>query len=220
MGEMARWWEEFRPGLDGEIDPCDTARIIQRRLRDVDEAERPAWLDRIFEHLLRVRRAYGVCLFLLEGIADPGYLRVIARYLQPFPATCNDDDEGHLADLIRILGAADDRELLPAVETYLLERDPAPPWSTVPWALWPHRTDLFAQAWSRYFSSEAPADWQNTLVIRSFLTEPEAIGVVRGRLEPEDVERWRVLRDALLRQAGSSSWLSEEQRDALERTVR
>lgn len=220
MTEMKEWWGCFRAELGGRIDPMETARRLQRRLRDLEGPERQVWLDRILEFLLAERRAYGVCLFLLEGITDPGYLRVIARHLEPMPARCDDDDEGNLADLIRVLGAADDRELLPAVEHYLLRRDLAPAWSTVPWALWPHRKALFTTAWNRYFSTEDPAGWHNTLVVRSFLTEPEAIRLVRGRLEEENSERWELLRAALLRQAGSASWLSSSQRAELEKAVR
>ena len=220
MTEMKDWWEQFRADLTGRADPMKAARRIQRRLRELDPVQRRERLERILGFLLSERHDYGVCLFLLESLSDPEYLHVIARHLKPMPARCDDDDEGNLADLIRVLGAAGERELLRPVEHYLLVREPAPAWSTVPWALWPRRKALFSRAWTRYFAGEDPSDRRNTLVVRSFLTEPTAIRVVRARLEAENAERWEVLRAALLYQAGSAGWLTAAQRRALERAVR
>ena len=94
----------------------------------------------------------------------------------PFPELQSDDEEAHLADLIRILAAAGDPALLPAVESYLKDRDVGPHWSTVPWALWPNHGDLFAVAWERFFLGQQVEEWQNTLVVRSFLAEPGCSG--------------------------------------------
>ena len=210
----------FRDWLKTNPDPQEAARALQRQLRSLDDHDRERWLDRIFEHLLARRRAYGICLFLLEGIADPAFLQNISNHMAPLPPLQSDDEEAHLADLIRILAAAEGRKPLPPVETYLLKRDLAPAWSTVPWALWPRRRRLFARAWTRFFRYYEPDQWTNTLVVRSFLTEPQAIRVVRQELEPDNAECWELLRAAVLRQSGLASWLTARQRSALERAIR
>ena len=64
-----------------------------------------------------------------------------------------------------------------------------------------------------------PADWKGTLIIRSLLTEPEAILVVREALAVDSHEHWDALREALIRQAGQIAWLSPDQREALDRVV-
>jgi hypothetical protein len=213
-----RWWERFRRQTAGE-EPYETARRLRRKLRRIKVAERPEFVGRLLHVLLRKDRAYGVTLFLLEGLTDPAYLGTFASKLRPLPGLQSDDEESHLADLVRVVAAAGDDTLLPVVEEYLLRRAVSPHWSSVPWALWPHRRELFRKAWRRFFLDHDPADWTGTLIIRSFLTEPEAIREVREVLVADSGERWDALREALIRQAGVVTWLSPDQRDALDRVV-
>jgi hypothetical protein len=217
--EFENWWAELQrqPGGLRDTDALETARRIGRALRRLSEPDQAEYLDQLLHVLLQRHHAFGVTLFLLEGINDPAVLHRIAAWLVPLPPPQDADEEAHLADLIRILAAADDDGLVHVVERYLLERPILPAWSTVPWALWPHRKQLFAAAWARFFNDRDPAEWTNTLVIKSFLGEPEAIHVVRQRIEDTGGGNWRALRDALLRQAGIASWLSTEQRRDLER---
>jgi hypothetical protein len=217
--DFDRWWQHFRSRTDGDEEPYETARRLRRKLRRVKVAERPRFVGRLIQVLLRQERSYGVALFLLEGLTDPSCLGVIADLLRPLPGLQSDDEESHLADLVRVVAASGDDTLLPVVEEYLLERAIGAHWSSVPWALWPRRKELFGQAWRRFFIDHDPADWKGTLIIRSFLAEPEAILVVRDALAGAPVERWDELRKALIRQAGLITWLSPDQRDALDRVV-
>ena len=89
----------------------------------------------------------------------------------------------------------------------------------MPWALWPNQGALFGAAWRRFFLGQQVEDWQNTPVVRSFLAEPEAIDVVRESLAPVSSEKWQALRQALIRQAGQVTWLSEGQRQTLDRAL-
>ena len=214
------WWLGFQAGLDRGDDPYDAARHLRRRISGLDAGERQEFLLAALDTLLVERHAYGVVFFLLEGISDPAFLTEIATRLEPLPALQSDDEESHLADLIRILAAAGEPDLMPPVETYLVKRAMGPQWASVPWAIWPRRPGLFGKAWVRYFVEHDPADWRHTLVIKSFLAEPEAILAIREPLEHESAKAWKALREALLRQAGSPSWLSEGQRDALDRAVK
>ena len=216
--EFENWWAEIQrqPGGLRDTDALDTARRVGRALRRLTDAEHARYFDQLMQVLLRRHHAFGVTLFLLEGVEDPALLHRLVAWLSPLPDPQDDDEEAHLADLVRVLAAADDDDLMPVVEAYLLDRPIVPVWSTVPWALWPHRKDLFAAAWTRFFNERNPAEWMNTLVIKSFLGEPEAIDVVRHRIEETEGSNWRPLRDALLRQAGIASWLSTEQRRDLE----
>jgi hypothetical protein len=216
---MKVWWDGFRKWLDDQTDPHEAARRLRRKLRGLELWEERRFFEQAVEILLQDRHAYGVALFLLEGVSDPTYLVQIAERLQPLPELQSDDEESHLADLIRILAAANDPRLIPVVEQYLIEREMGVHWSTVPWAVWPHHQQLFGRAWKRFFLEHEPSEWKNTLVIRSFLTEPEAIRVVREQLARKSDERWTTLREALIRQAGLAAWLSEEQRAALDRAV-
>lgn len=219
--EFENWWAEVQRqpgGLRGTA-ALETARHLSRRLRAANAADQTEFLDQLLLVLLQRHRAFGVALFMLENLTDPAALDLIVRHLRPLPPPQSDDEEAHLADLVRVLAAADDDALMPVVEDYLLRREIVPVWSTVPWALWPHRKELFGQAWTRFFRECDPAEWVNTLVIRSFLCEPEAIDAVRHPLEREHDERWPVLRGALLRQAGLASWLTAEQRADLEKNL-
>ena len=176
-------------------------------------------MNQVWEVLLQHRGDYGVALFLLDSLADPIYLRALAERLLPLPALQCHDREAHLADLIRILAAADVPGVLAPVEQYLLERPIGPLWTTVPWALWPHHQELFATAWIRYLREMHLADWSTTAVAKTFLTEPEAVRLVRSAILREHPERWVSLRDALIGEADQVGWLSEEQRESLDRAV-
>ena len=218
--DLNDWWRGFQAGLDEGSDSYDAARELRRRIGGLDVDERQEFLLAALDVLLVQRHAYGVIFFLLEGISDPSFLTEIASRLEPLPSLQSDDEESHLADLIRVLAAAGDAELMAPVETYLIERPIGPHWASVPWAIWPRRPKLFGSAWVRFFVEHDPADWRHTLVIKSFLAEPEAILAIRVPLEHESAGAWEALREALLRQAGSPSWLSEGQRDALDRAVK
>jgi hypothetical protein len=213
-----KWWEHFLSQMSLE-EPHESARRLRRKLQRVKVAERPAFVRKLLDKLLRRHRAYGVALLVLEGITDPAHLEDIADCLVPLPGPQSDDEESHLSDLIRILAAANRDSLLPAVEEYLLHRDIGPHWPSVPWAVWPHRKRLFGKAWLRFFTQRDPSDWKETLIIKSFLTEPEAVRVVKHALEVDSPNSWRPLRESLIRQAGLVSWLSEDQREALDRAV-
>ena len=78
---------------------------------------------------------------------------------------------------------------------------------------------LWGKAWRRFFLERDPADPKGTLIIKSFLTEPEAVRVIKHSLEVDSPDSWKPLREALLRQAGLVSWLSDDQREALDRAV-
>ena len=213
------WWAEFQKEVDELRDSYHSARRIRRHLRSLSADEQEPFLNELLYTLLRERHAYGISLFLLEGITDPRYLRTFARHLDPLPGAQDADEEAHLADLIRILAAADNDESSPVITSYLLQREIGPYWSTVPWALWPHRKELFARAWTRYFLQQEPASWESTLVIKAFLGEPDAIAIVRDELRVASAERWEALVEAILRQAGIASWLSPDQHSALDRSL-
>jgi hypothetical protein len=218
MDSFERWWKGFlkRMGLE---EPHETARRLRRKLRRVKVADRPEFSRRLLEVLLQRHHAYGVTLLVLEGIYDIAHLDDIAQHLQPLPGPQSDDEESHLSDLIRILAAANDDSLQPVVEEYLMDRPIGPYWPSVPWALWPYRKRLFGKAWRRFFLERDPADPKGTLIIKSLLTEPEAVRVIKSSLSVDSPERWEPLREALIRQAGLVSWLSDDQREALDRAV-
>jgi hypothetical protein len=213
-----KWWEHFLTHM-GLEEPHESARRLRRKLLRVKVADRPEFVKRLLEKLLKKHHAYGVALLVLEGITDPAHLDDIANSLLPLPGPLSDDEESHLSDLIRILAAANKDSLLPAVEEYLLRRDIGPHWPSVPWAVWPHRKRLFGKAWLRFFSQHDPADWRGTLIIKSFLTEPEAVRVIKHALEVDSPDAWEPLRESLIRQAGLVSWLSDDQREALDWAV-
>lgn len=212
------WWTRSRLRLSSE-DPYETARRLRRKLRRTRVADRPALVGRLLEVLLREERAYGVVLFLLEGLSDPAYLERIAGDLRPLPGLQPDDEESHLADLLRIIAAAAGASLPPVVEEYLLERPISPHWPSVPWAVWPARKTLFASAWRRFFLEHHPDDPAAQPVVRALLSEHEAVRRVRSAIEDGSPERWAALRQALELQASRTGWLSTEQREALKGAI-
>ncbi|MCP3977731.1 MAG: hypothetical protein GY716_00175 [bacterium] len=216
--EFTTWWGGFREELRKPGDPHDRARTLRMRLSTLDVGDRRRFTRDVLGHLLR-ERAYGVSLFLLEGVTDESCLRDIAENLLPLPGLQSEDEESHLADLIRVLAAVNDTSLMDPVDAYLLEREIEAHWASVPWALWPHHKQTFADAWLRFFLAVAADEWKDTLVIKSFLIEPAAIRIVRARLEPASPDTWNALREALLRQAGLVRWLSDDERAALERAL-
>jgi hypothetical protein len=218
--EFENFWAELQRQPGALRDSLDTARHLGRRLRNMQPEEQIDFIDQLMGVLLQRHHAYGVALFLLEGITDPATLLLIAGHIMPLPMLQTHDEEAYLADLVRILAAANDSRLLGVVDAYLLEREIGPHWSTVPWALWPHHRELFAVAWARYFAEQDSTLWCSTLVIKAFLSEPAAIEAVRQRLCVGAADRWPVLRDALVRQAGVVSWLSAEDRSVLEDSLR
>ena len=213
------WWSEFVEGLRERGDAYEAAARLRRRLQALPPKERGPRAAAALHSLLVEQRAFGVALFLLEGLTDRRLLRTIASALEPLPDRCWDEEESYLADLIRLLAAADDELLVAPVRSYLLERRIDPQWSTVPWALWPHGRELFARAWRRFFVETEPAEWAGSLVVRPFLSEADAIVLVRDRLGDAAPARWNGFRDALARQAGLAGWLTTKQRTALERAL-
>jgi hypothetical protein len=176
-------------------------------------------MSRLLKRLLQEQRSYGVALFLLEGLTEREHLYRFAEHLPPLPGPLDDDQECHLADLVRVLGATDDVRTLPGVETYLLERPMAVYWRSVPWSLWPHRKELFGRAWERFFL-EQPVDESSASVLTTFLAEPEAVRCVGERLSRASAEIWSSVREALLELADDTEWLGKLERDALDRAAR
>jgi hypothetical protein len=213
-----RWWAHFSARFGNE-DSYAVARRLRRKIRRVKVDARPDFLRRLFGVLLRQERSYGVALFLLDAISDPVYLRELAELMRPLPALQSEDEESHLSDLVRILAAVNDPEFLPVVEEYLLDRPIGPHWPSVPWALWPAERDLFSRAWCRFLSRLSHEERPNTLIVKTFLSEPDAICAVRDRLRHESPDRWEELREALLRHAGDAGWMSAGQREALEQAI-
>ena len=217
-GDFGGWWRRFRSRYGGE-EPYETARRLRRKVGRVRVAERPAFVASLLEVLLREERAYGVTLFLLEELEEPAYLHRIADLLRPLPGLGSEDEESHLADLVRLVAVAAEGGRPAVVREYLLDRPIGPHWSSVPWSLWPRSPGLFARAWGRFFAEHDPQEWVGSFVVRSFLSEPGAIARVRDGLESDHPERWEAFRQALLRQAGLATWLTGEQRDALDRAL-
>lgn len=212
------WWNGFERRTRDD-DPFDTSLRLSVKLRRTRVADRPEFVNQLWEVLLQHRHAYGVALFFLDSLTDAQYLRSLAEYLVPLPLNQPHDEESHLADLVRILAAADIPGVLAPVEQYLLDRPIGPLWATVPWALWPHQAELFARAWLRYLREIQPNDWGTAMIVRSFLTEPDAVRLVRSTISGDHPEQWNSLREALLGEADRMSWMSEEQRKSLGRAV-
>lgn len=213
-----KWWKRFECRLEDE-EPYKTASRLQRKLGRMRVAERPEFLLQLWEVLLQHRHAYGVTLFLLDAVTDLVQLYEMAERLTPLPSLQPPDEEAHLADLIRILAASDVPGLGPPVEAYLLVRPIGPFWATVPWALWPHQKKLFTRAWQRYLRETQPTEWNATLIVKSFLTEPDAVRLVRSAVARQHPEDWEPLRLALIGEADQVGWLSEEQRESLDQAV-
>lgn len=213
-----RWWEAFRDGLDDDADPDAVAGALRERLEGLRGRAYGHLLRRALRDLCR-RGSYGAVLRLLSEVRNPSYLHDVADGLDgPAPAL-SDDEEAWLADLMRVLAAADEEAWLAPLRRYLLEWPIEPHWPTVPWALWPHREALFAAAWARYFREFDPVDWRDAGVLRPFLGEPAAIRAVAETLREGSADRWELLREQLARRAGDVTWLSQGQRDDLERLL-
>jgi len=216
--EFKTWWEALEREPGWLVDPHEAARRLRTRLRGTGREQRRAFLEELMPALLQRHHAYGTAFFLLAAVTDRGSLETFARHLLPLPERQSDDEEAHLADLVRVLAAANDDRLLPAVEAYLLEREIGAQWTSVPWALWPHRETLFALAWTRFLMETDPIAWRETL--RPFLTDPAAIRAVHRHLGRRSVKRWQLLCEALLGLTDSVTWLSAEQRADLDRVVK
>lgn len=218
MSAFDRWWSRFARESAGE-DPYLTAQRLRRKIRRTRVADRRAFLRHLWRRLLRDDLAFGVALFLLEESLPPEVLLDLARQLRPLPALQSDDEESHLADLIRCLAATGERRLAAPVEEYLLERAIGPHWASVPWTLWPRRRRLFARAWERYFVDVAPSNWDEDRALNPFLGERDAAKAVAARLAERAPERLERFREILLRRAQSVGWLSPSQRESLERAL-
>lgn len=213
------WLEEYQQWLEEGRDPHEAAERLRRYLDDREESEREQLLGRAYEILLQDCRAYGVALQLTDAIRDPEYVEEIARTIAPLPRLQSDDEEAHLADLMRILAASGRRHSLRVVESYLLDRPWSHAWTTVPWALWPRRTVLFRQAWVRWILERGNDAWSDRQTVEPFLTEPLAVHEIRAALTTCGTaeaararDRFTVeLRDAARR----TRWLGEDQRAAL-----
>jgi hypothetical protein len=216
--EFKSWWEELERESGWLADPHAAAGRLKERMRETGRKQRRAFLDDLMPVLLQRHHAYGTAFFLLTAVTDRSSLETFAQHLLPLPERQSDDEEAYLADLIRVLAAADDDRLLPAAEAYLLEREIGPQWTTVPWALWPHRETLFALAWTRFLMETDPIAWRETL--RPFLTEAASLRAVRRHLEQRSVKRWQMLCETLLGLADSVTWLSAEQRAELQRVLK
>ena len=70
-----------------------------------------------------------------------------------------------------------------------------------------------------YLREIQPNDWGTAMIVRSFLTEPEAVRLVSNTISHDHPEQWNSLREALLGEAEQISWLSDEQRESLGRAV-
>ena len=149
--EFDRFWRAVERSLPPAAPPRVEAGTLLRHWRGLREKDRGDCMNRLLKRLLQDQRSYGVALFLLEGLTEHEHLRRFAEHLLPLPGPLGDEQEGHLADLVRVLGATDDERTLSVVETYLLERPIATYWHSVPWSLWPHRMELFGRAWERFF---------------------------------------------------------------------
>jgi hypothetical protein len=218
-GELDRWWERYRDGLADDADPAEIAQAVRSRLATVRGRVYGRLLRRALRDLTR-RGAYGAVLHLLQTIRNPDYLHDVASGFDgPAPAP-DDDEEAWLADLMRVLAAADEENWIAPLRRYLLEWPMDAHWTTVPWALWPHRAGLFAAAWARYFREREPGDWRAEGVLRTFLGDPLAIRAVAETLDGEEPARWAELRRQLSRRAGDVTWLSTDQRAELERALR
>jgi hypothetical protein len=211
------WWKEIRSKRGSMSDPHAAARDLGKRLAALEDSERNALFAEVMDFLLQQRHVYGVVLFMLERVSDQESLRTIAERMLPLPDRQADDEEAHLADLMRILAATNEPSLMVGVEAYLIDRAICPYWSSVPWALWPHHPELFARAWARFFADQQPRCYDDVLVLRSFLGEPAAISVVQSGLSPD---LWSPLRAALLKQVKIVRWLSTEQRAELQRNLK
>jgi hypothetical protein len=210
--EFEQLWISFESARDASTDSYENAAWWGNRLPGLEPAKGNRQLERLLSRLLQRSHDYGITLFLLERLSDPAVLELICTHIQPLPDIQSADEEAHLADLIRILAASDEPSLEAPVRYYLLERTIGPHWATVPWSLWPHSKNLFGEAWKRYFLECAETDWMGTLVIKSFLADTAAISLVREHLSEEYPRQWDLLRNTLIQQAGSVSWLSADDR--------
>jgi hypothetical protein len=210
--EFEQLWKSFETARHTSTDSYENAAWWGHRLPALEPDKGHRHLERLLSRLLQRSHDYGITLFLLERLSDPAVLELICKHIQPLPDIQSADEEAHLADLIRILAASDEPSLEAPVSQYLLERTIGPHWSTVPWSLWPHSKTLFGKAWKRYFLECAETDWMGTLVVKSFLVDSAAISLVRDHLCEDSPEQWDLLRNALIQQAGSVSWLSTNDR--------
>lgn len=215
------WLEFIEHALQRTTDAHDLAARLAHALHGQSRGTRLRAIEVWLPILLGQRRAYGATLFLLGRISDPATLVLVARHLEPLPARVDDDEEAHLADLMRILAASRDPASIELVQRYLLEREIGAWWHTVPWALWPARRALFVAAWARRFSlSVAPASWVEADALEPFLAAPGAVRALRQTLEPAGGSAWVQLRDALAELAHAATWMSPAQRTRLWRALR
>jgi len=213
------WRDVLDRAVASGADDHAAAAGLAAALDGLDAAAQRNVIDGWLESLLRAHQAYGVTLFLLGRLTDPAALESLAVHLVPLPPRVADDEESHLADLIRVLAATGDAALLGPVESYLVARPIGPLWPTVPWALWPHCDELFVAAWARFFVAVAPARSTAPAVLEPFLAEPSAVRAVTRHLAGSRSTRWKRVRAAIAGLAEESGWLSPEQRADLRRSL-
>lgn len=218
------WLEEFQQWLEDNDDPHEAAARLRLYLDDRSADECQELLPRMFEILLQEQHAYGVALLMMDAIQDPEYIEEIARTMAPLPLLQSDDEESHLADLIRLLAASGRRHALRVVESYLLDRPWSEAWPTVPWALWPRHEVLFRRAWERWIVERGSEGWVSGHALESFLTEPDAVRSIQEAMMASGAasrkKRWGEFADALRACARRNHWLQPEQRSALNDALR
>ena len=106
VDERERWWGETADWLDQAPDDDSVAARIRAEMDSIPADEHRPFLGRAWTVLLGRRRRYGAGLYLLQSTGDPECLLDLVTPLLPLPGLQADDEEEHLAELVRILAAA------------------------------------------------------------------------------------------------------------------
>lgn len=207
---FSQWWAEFAREHRGDRDGGN--RAVQDLVDSVRKLEATGRHD-FLDELVRIALAgHSVAAAALEECAQAPQVETLCTHLSPLPTPASSGDEWRLASLLRILAADRQQACSLPVEEFLLRRHITACWPSVPWALWPHNTELFVAAWTRYFSNQPPARWFDTAIVQAFLEHPDALAELRKGLATTGSEGWKALSSSLHHQLENAQWLHENTR--------
>lgn len=209
--EFEELWEEFlsREYKDGGY---ENARQIKNYIQGLSDQKRVVFLDELVAIGISQKHGYRIALSVLESEAMPQHIQAVCEYVS---RRINDPNEAeNLVNLLRVLAADISGRCLAPVERYLLDNEIGLYWTSLPWALWPHHSELFCRAEVRYFTTRPSEEWRNSAIPQTYLSRSDALAQLKPKLSEASERAWQELRSVLWEQR-NARWLDETKRRSL-----
>ena len=199
---IENWWidlsKQYRNYMGSGFDLIEH---LDNSIQQSDRTEKIEVINFLTQKAINEDDGYAIALSVLEKHCTDDCLELIFKKTKLI-----DFDDEKIIPYLNVIGKKGTDKNKQLLADFLLSDNLNKNHSLVQWAVYPTFPDLFAKAYSRYLVETNYKEWTGSAIVQAFMTQPQALEVVRDFLKVNNHKVWQYLKNDLHKELTKDLW--------------